>query len=105
VLAGNAEKGQIEAFAHSRFRGIEAPSPAPPTSTLYARQAFGITSGEKPIKVRLLFEPKLAGHVAEAANLLAVGELYRTLGFSAEAMDARLSLPRRSVWSSPFWSC
>jgi hypothetical protein len=31
----------------------------------YVRQAFGITSGEKPIKVRLLLEPKLAVYVAE----------------------------------------
>ena len=63
VLARNAEKGQIETFALSRFRGIEAAGstftrPADFDAQRYARQAFGITSGEKPIKVRLLFEPK-----------------------------------------------
>lgn len=31
----------------------------------YARQAFGIVGGEKPIKVRLLFEPKLAVYITE----------------------------------------
>ena len=70
VLARNAEKGQIETFALSRFRGIEAAGstftrPADFDAQRYARQAFGITSGEKPIKVRLLFEPKLAVYVAE----------------------------------------
>ena len=63
VLVRNAEKGQIETFALSRFRGIEAAGstftrPADFDAQRYARQAFGITSGEKPIKVRLLFEPK-----------------------------------------------
>ena len=70
MLARNAEKGQIETFALSRFRGIEAAGstftrPADFDAQRYARQAFGITSGEKPIKVRLLFEPKLAVYVAE----------------------------------------
>lgn len=63
------KKGQIETFVLSRFRGIEAGStftrPADFDAQRYARQAFGITSGEKPIKVRLLFEPKLAVYVAE----------------------------------------
>ena len=31
----------------------------------YARQAFGIVGGEEPIKVRLLFEPKLAVCITE----------------------------------------
>ena len=30
-----------------------------------ARQAFGIVGGEEPIKVRLLFEPKLAVYITE----------------------------------------
>jgi len=30
-----------------------------------ARQAFGIVGGEGPIKVRLLFEPKLAVYITE----------------------------------------
>ncbi len=31
----------------------------------FARQAFGIVGGEEPIKVRLLFEPKLAVYITE----------------------------------------
>lgn len=31
----------------------------------HARDAFGITGGEKPMKVRLLFEPKLAVYISE----------------------------------------
>ncbi|MDP8237015.1 MAG: WYL domain-containing protein, partial [Candidatus Erginobacter occultus] len=31
----------------------------------YAKQAFGITGGEKALKVRLLFEPKLAVYITE----------------------------------------
>jgi predicted DNA-binding transcriptional regulator YafY len=31
----------------------------------YAKNAFGITGGEEPIKVRLLFEPKLAVYITE----------------------------------------
>ncbi|AKJ65642.1 helix-turn-helix transcriptional regulator [Kiritimatiella glycovorans] len=31
----------------------------------YARQAFGIVGGEEPIRVRLLFEPKLAVYITE----------------------------------------
>ena len=70
VLARNAEKGQIETFALSRFRGIEAAGSTFTRSAdfdaqRHARQAFGIIGGEKPIKVRLLFEPKLAVYVAE----------------------------------------
>jgi predicted DNA-binding transcriptional regulator YafY len=66
VLARNAEKSQIETFALSRFRGIEAAGstftrPADFDAQRYARQAFGITSGEKPIKVRLLFETETGG--------------------------------------------
>ncbi|MBP7830823.1 MAG: WYL domain-containing protein, partial [Kiritimatiellae bacterium] len=30
-----------------------------------ARQAFGIVGGEKPIRVRLLFDPKLAVYITE----------------------------------------
>jgi predicted DNA-binding transcriptional regulator YafY len=52
VLARNAEKGQIETFALSRFRGIEAAGstftrPADFDAQRYAGQDFGITSGEK----------------------------------------------------------
>ena len=31
----------------------------------HARQAFGIAGGEKPMKIRLLFEPKLAVYISE----------------------------------------
>ncbi len=31
----------------------------------HAKEAFGITGGEKPMKVRLLFEPKLAVYISE----------------------------------------
>ena len=31
----------------------------------YARQAFGIVGSEEPVKVRLLFEPKLAVYITE----------------------------------------
>ena len=32
---------------------------------VYARRAFGIVGGEKPIKARLLFEPKLSVYITE----------------------------------------
>ena len=70
VLARNVPKNQIETFALSRFRRI-APGgdiftrPADFNPKTYARQAFGITGGEKPMKVRLLFEPKLAVYITE----------------------------------------
>ena len=39
--------------------------PADFSPEAYARQAFGIVGGEEPIKVRLLFEPKLAVYITE----------------------------------------
>ena len=70
VLARNVGKDQIETFALSRFRRIEATGqaftrPAEFSPETYARQAFGIMGGEKPIKVRLLFESKLAVYITE----------------------------------------
>ncbi len=64
VLARNVAKNQVETFALSRFRRIEtggSPFTRPPdfSPETFARQAFGITGGEEPLKVRLLFEPKL----------------------------------------------
>ncbi|MDO9543089.1 MAG: WYL domain-containing protein [Kiritimatiellia bacterium] len=59
-----------ETFALSRFQRIE-PSrglftrPAEFNPETYARQAFGVVGGEEPIKVRLLFEPKLAVYITE----------------------------------------
>jgi len=70
VLAQNVAKDQVETFALSRFRRIEAAGntfnrPTEFNVETFARQAFGITGGETPIKVRLLFEPKLAVYITE----------------------------------------
>ncbi len=70
VFARNMAKNRVATFAISRFRRIE---PTGSSFTLpvdfdprtYANNAFGITGGEKPIKVRLLFEPKLAVYITE----------------------------------------
>jgi len=70
ALALNTAKSRIETFALSRFRRIEATGqcftrPAEFNPERYARQAFGIVGGEELIKVRLLFEPKLAVYITE----------------------------------------
>lgn len=70
VLAWNVAKDHIETFALSRFRRIEVTGqaftrPADFNPETYARQAFGIVGGEEPIKVRLLFEAKLAVYITE----------------------------------------
>jgi predicted DNA-binding transcriptional regulator YafY len=70
VFAWNAAKERIATFALSRFRQIEPMGTrfAPPTDfdpKAYAKNAFGIAGGEKSIKVRLLFEPKLAVYITE----------------------------------------
>ena len=70
ALARNVGKDRVETFALSRFRRIEATGqnftrPAKFSPETYARQAFGIVGGEAPIKVRLLFEPKLAVYITE----------------------------------------
>jgi len=70
VLALNIAKDRVETFALSRFRQIAATGqsftrPAEFNAETYARQAFGITRGERPFKVRLLFESKLAVYVTE----------------------------------------
>ena len=70
LLARNVEKDKVETFALSRFRRIEAgggPFTRPPdfNPETYAMQAFGIIGGEEPIKVRLLFESKLAVYITE----------------------------------------
>ncbi len=70
VFARNMAKNRVATFAISRFRSIE---PTGSSFTLpvdfdprtYANNACGITGGEKPIKVRLLFEPKLAVYITE----------------------------------------
>lgn len=70
VLARNVAKDQIETFALSRFRQIDGADhtfalPVDFNPETYARQAFGITGGEKPIRVRLLFASKLAVYITE----------------------------------------
>jgi len=70
VLARNTAKGRVETFALSRFRQIAATGqtfmrPDEFRPEIYARQAFGIVGGKEPIKVRLLFEPKLAVYITE----------------------------------------
>ncbi|MFN2351632.1 MAG: helix-turn-helix transcriptional regulator [Kiritimatiellia bacterium] len=57
-------------FALSRFRRIASTGhvykrAAEFSPETYARQAFGSVGGEQPIKVRLLFEPKLAVYITE----------------------------------------
>ena len=57
-------------FALSRFREVEGTGKVFRRSTdfdakAYARDAFGITRGEKLLRVRLLFEPKLAVYIME----------------------------------------
>ncbi len=69
-MARNVEKERVATFALSRFRQIATTGqtftrPAEFSPETYARQAFGIVGGEEPIKVRLLFEPKLAVYVTE----------------------------------------
>ena len=66
----NAAKGRVESFALSRFRRIEGlcrtfDRPQDFDARAHARQAFGIAGGEKPMKIRLLFEPKLAVYISE----------------------------------------
>ena len=70
VLARNTAKEQIETFALSRFRNLASSGgtfarPADFNAQTYLRQSFGITGGDQPMKVRLLFEPKLAVYVTE----------------------------------------
>ena len=70
ALALNTAKSRIETFALSRFRRIKVTGqcftrPAEFNPERYARQAFGIVGGEELIKVRLLFEPKLAVYITE----------------------------------------
>jgi proteasome accessory factor B len=70
LMARNVEKERVATFALSRFMGVEGTGerfmrPADFSPEAYARQAFGIVGGEEPIKVRLLFEPKLAVYITE----------------------------------------
>ena len=70
VFAWNTAKDRVATFALSRFRSIvptgsifERPSDF--DHHAYARNAFGITGGGNLVKVRLMFEPKLAVYITE----------------------------------------
>jgi len=70
LLAHNVVKDRMATFALSRFRDITGTGQVfrrPPDfdAKVYAREAFGITRGEKTLRVRLLFEPKLAVYIIE----------------------------------------
>jgi predicted DNA-binding transcriptional regulator YafY len=70
LLAHNEDKDRMATFALSRFREVEPSGEhfrrAPDfDAKTYAREAFGITRGEKTLRVRLLFEPKLAVYIME----------------------------------------
>jgi predicted DNA-binding transcriptional regulator YafY len=70
LFTRNVQKKRVATFALSRFRRIEATGqnfarPDAFSPETYARQAFGIVGGEKLIKVRLPFEPKLAVYITE----------------------------------------
>ena len=70
LLAHNEAKGRMATFALSRFRQVEGSGAsfrrAPDfDARTYAREAFCITRGGKTLRVRLLFEPKLAVYIME----------------------------------------
>ena len=70
LLAQNEKKDRMATFALSRFRDIAGTGQVfrrPPDfdAGAYAKEAFGITLGEKTLRVRLLFEPKLAVYIME----------------------------------------
>jgi predicted DNA-binding transcriptional regulator YafY len=70
LLAHNTERDRMVTFALSRFREIEGTSETfrrtqDFDAQAYARESFGITRGEKNLRVRLLFEPKLAVYIME----------------------------------------
>jgi len=70
VVARNTAKDRIATFALSRFRHVETAGhrfvrPVGFNPEAHLRQAFGITGGEKAMKVRLLFEPQLAVYITE----------------------------------------
>ncbi|MDP8236836.1 MAG: WYL domain-containing protein, partial [Candidatus Erginobacter occultus] len=70
LFARNLARDRVQTFALSRFERIETAGctfsrPADFDVGTYAKQAFGITGGEKALKVRLLFEPKLAVYITE----------------------------------------
>jgi len=70
LLAHHEAKDRMVTFALSRFREVEGTGESFQRTPdfdarAYSREAFGITRGEKPMRVRLLFEPKLAVYIME----------------------------------------
>ena len=70
LLAHHEAKDRMATFALSRFRDITGTGqvfrrPQDFDARAYAREAFDITRGERPLRVRLLFEPKLAVYIME----------------------------------------
>lgn len=70
LLAHNEEKDRMATFALSRFRQVEGTGATFRRATdlvvkAYAGEAFGITRGEKLMRVRLLFESNLAVYIME----------------------------------------
>ena len=100
VLARNMVKDQIETFALSRFRRIASSGdtftrPADFNVKTYARQPFWI-GGETPIKVRLLFAPKLAVYITER-------QWHPTQEFRARA-DGRIEMRFETIWRKELWN-
>lgn len=70
LLAHHEAKDRMATFALSRFSEVEGTGKTFRRSPdfdakAYAREAFGITHGEKILRVRLLFESKLAVYIME----------------------------------------
>jgi len=70
VVAFREDKPEPSTFALSRFISIRSQkkaswAPAGFDGAAYARTAFGITQGEKEIKVHLRFSPQIATYIAE----------------------------------------
>ena len=70
VLAHNVEKNWVATFTLSRFKWTKGTGeafrrPENFDAREYALKAFGITRGEKSMRVRLLFEAKLAVYIME----------------------------------------
>lgn len=70
LLAHHEAKDRMATFALSRFREVEGTGESFQRTPdfdarAYAREAFGITRGGKTLRVRLLFEPKLAVYIME----------------------------------------
>jgi proteasome accessory factor B len=70
LLAFHHRRGKVAAFALSRLRrvrttGRQFAGTGHFDAEAWLREGFGITGGEPPIKVRLLFSPKVATYIRE----------------------------------------